>query len=225
VVAGTDFTERYADQGPFHRHYLGCVTALDAQIGRLREALERLGVADHTMLWFTSDNGPERGPGSAGPLRGHKRSLWEGGIRVPGLLVWPERVAAGTRTDVPCVTSDYLPTILDLLGIPWTGGRLDGISLEPLLAGTLERRPDPIAFQQDEQRALVGNRFKLLARSGLMEDETGEFAGEGEYLLFDVVDDPGETRDLAAEYPDVVQRMAAELAAWQASLPETGDGS
>jgi arylsulfatase A-like enzyme len=104
-VAGPDHVRHYTDQDVAHRNYYGCVTALDEQLGRLRAKLKQLDAADNTMLWFCSDNGPEgkdaQSPGSAGDLRGRKRSLYEGGVRVPGVLVWPGHTSPGTSTDFP----------------------------------------------------------------------------------------------------------------------------
>ncbi len=112
VVAGPEYTAMYPDRSKYEQHYFGCITAMDEQAGRLRTELESLGVMEDTLLAFTSDNGPEgdeRAPGSTGGLRGRKRSLFEGGIRVPGLVAWPGRIAPG-RTGFPASTSDYLPT-------------------------------------------------------------------------------------------------------------------
>ena len=111
VVAGPRYLESYAGESdPQRRAYFGSLTAMDDQLGRLRSTLRELGVATDTMLWFCSDNGPEgraqKAPGSAAPLRGRKRSLYEGGVRVPGLLEWPRRIRSGRVTAVPCSTSD-----------------------------------------------------------------------------------------------------------------------
>ena len=114
--------------------YVRAVTGMDTQIGRLRHELESLGVRDNTMLWFCSDNGPERGVGRSGPFRERKRSLHEGGVRVPGLLEWPAKIPAARTTDFPAVTSDYYPTILDCLGLSVSGQKpLDGISLRKVI--------------------------------------------------------------------------------------------
>ena len=105
------------------------------RVGRPRMA----GVARNTMIWFCSDNGPEgsvKSPGTAAEFRGRKRSLYEGGVRVPGILEWPAQVASGSRTDFPAVTSDYLPTIIDALSIELADERpMDGMSLLPVLRG------------------------------------------------------------------------------------------
>ena len=126
----------YAGTDKYTQHYRGCITAMDEQVGRLRTELRAMGVARNTLVTFCSDNGPEgktgSAPGSAGHLSGRKRDLLEGGIRVPGLMEWPARIRPGNTT-VPAVTSDYLPTLLEIIGAkPAENRPLDGLSLLPL---------------------------------------------------------------------------------------------
>ena len=218
VVAGKKYLDLYADAGSEkERHYYGCLTAMDEQMGRLRKELRDLGIADNTMLWFCSDNGPEHktGPGSAGPLRGRKRDLFEGGVRVPGILEWPARVKPGRATDLPCSTSDYFPTVLDVLGFQMQGRPepIDGVSLLPLIEGRMTERPRPIGFESDRQVSLTDNRYKIISTDG----------GKT-YMLFDLVENPGETKDLAAEKPEIVAGMRATLEAWRASCRDSQAG-
>jgi len=151
VVADRKYGQVYPGLKTHPRNYYGCISAVDEQVGRLRTKLRELGVAENTMVWFCSDNGPEgssQDPGLAGGLRGRKRSLYEGGVRVPGILEWPAVVQAGSETDVPAVTSDYLPTILDVLGQPLPAERpYDGISLLPVIRGEVAARGTAIGFQ------------------------------------------------------------------------------
>lgn len=257
VVAGPEYARMYSQFGRHEQHYLGCITALDEQVGRLRAELADLGVADQTMLWYSADNGPEgndSAPGRTGGLRGRKRSLFEGGVRVPGLLVWPQRVQAGSVTDVPCVTSDYLPTILDVIGAKAADDRpLDGVSLLPLIDGHVTQRPRPIGFQSGSQRTLVDNRYKLVARAGVggkratkkaKSKKEARAAGQStrgkkpvesaadvnaaadsKYLLFDLVEDPAEKHDLSAAHPEIVRAMASTLESWLDSCKASGQGA
>ncbi|MCP4639753.1 MAG: sulfatase-like hydrolase/transferase [bacterium] len=219
VVAGPKYLKMYESEPEEKRHYYGALTAMDEQVGRVRDELRVLGVADTTMVWFCSDNGPEgrtaASPGSPGPFRGRKRSLFEGGVRVPGILEWPERVAPGEVTEVPCSTSDYFPTVMDALGFRMRGRPepVDGISLVPLLEGRMNERPVPIAFESRGQVTLNDNRYKIVSQ------DNGKT-----YMLFDVVDDPGETTDLAAKHPDVAARMRRTVEDWQASCRRSLDG-
>jgi len=218
VLAGEKYLKMYEGAGSEkERHFWGCLTAMDEQMGRLRDELRRLGVAEHTMLWFCADNGPEHrtGPGSAGSLRGRKRDLFEGGIRVPGLLEWPARLPRPRTTAVPCSTSDYVPTVLAALGFEMDGQPepTDGVNLLPLIDGRMKERPRPIAFESRGQIALVDNRWKLLTR------DKGKT-----WMLFDLAADPAEKNDLAAEHPTVVADMRQTLDAWRASCQASRAG-
>ena len=232
VVAGPRHREMYADIAEANPDYHGCLTAMDEQIGRLRQELADLGVAKNTMLWFCADNGPEgkvgKGPGSTGDLRGRKRSLFEGGIRVPGLLVWPDKIKEGRVVTVPCSTSDYLPTVLDVLGCSMEGqpGPIDGVSLVPLIECRRNERSRPIGFESRDQVALIGDRYKII-RNGADcgPPPTGaDEVRQDEFMLFDLVADPGERRDLAAERPEMVRSMVEVLRAWQASCRASLEG-
>lgn len=214
VRSGPPYTEMYAE----HEHYYGSITAMDEQLGRLREELVALDIQDNTMLWFCSDNGPEHsdsGPGTTGGLRGRKRSLYEGGVRVPGLLVWPQGVREPCTVLAPCSTSDYFPTILDALGLPVPSNRpYDGISLMPLVRGEINERPTPIAFESKDQVALIDNRYKLYSGNG----------GE-QYELYDLIADPSEQMNIAREHPAVVTRMRQSLANWRDSCTASSIGA
>ena len=191
-------------------------------MGALRRGLRKLGIADNTMLWFCSDNGSWLDPaapsahGSNGPFRGRKGDVWEGGIRVPGLIEWPARIKRPVVTEVPVCTSDIYPTIVDLLRIkvPDQVQPLDGISLVPLLEGQMKERPSPIGFWQGNNdlsadsgpAAWSDNRYKLVKPA------------RNKYELYDLTVDPSEKTDLAAERPEIVTRMKAELESWQQSV-------
>jgi arylsulfatase A-like enzyme len=223
-VAGPQYRAIYEGVEGAHPDYHGCITAMDDQMGRLRKELRESGVAENTMLWFCSDNGPEGGaggPGSAGPLRGRKRSLFEGGVRVPGILVWPAKIKTARVVDVPCSTLDYYPTILDVLGLemPDQPGPVDGVSLLPLIEGKMTERPAPIAFQSGGQVSLVDNRYKLIKTAG-GRGKKKQQQQEG-FMLFDLVADPGETQDLAAQRPEILQAMQQTLQQWQASCRDS----
>ncbi|MHC4125698.1 MAG: sulfatase family protein, partial [Planctomycetota bacterium] len=212
VIAGPKYRQMYADYDQGRQHYFGCITALDEQIGRLRTKLGRLGIANDTMLWFCSDNGPEgktgdlgRFRGSTGHFRGRKRSLFEGGLRVPALVEWPARIKPGRLSDVPCCTSDYYPTVMEILQfqMPSQPRPIDGISLLPLIDGKMKSRPVPIAFESRKQSCLTDNRYKLIS----IDDGSG-------YMLFDLIKDPAETRDIADENPKIVRKMKTTLKRW-----------
>jgi len=208
--------------------YYGELVGVDRSMGTLRAGLRRLGIADDTMLWFCSDNGawvdPKAPPntyGSNGSLRSGKGELWEGGIRVPGLIEWPARITRAVVTDVPVCTSDIYPTIVDLLGIsvPNQVRPLDGISLMPLLAGQMRERPKPIGFWHHGENSLddgpvawIDNQFKLHKRP------------PGRFELYDLTADLAEEHDIADGRPQVVKRMKAEMEAWMQSVLRSNRG-
>ncbi|MFU8780524.1 MAG: sulfatase [Kiritimatiellia bacterium] len=210
-VAGPEYAAMYKDQDFEMQQYAGCITAMDEQMGRLRGKLKELGIDENTMLFFTSDNGPEIGtPGVAGPYRDRKRSLHEGGVRVPGLMTWPRMLTSPMVSDAPVVTSDYLPTILDVLGInaPYA---LDGESFLPLLQGHAFERQNPIAFVSHDQKSVNDRQYKLYTRGESVE-------------LYDVLRDQGEKVNLAETMPELVETYQKRFADWFVDLEASFKG-
>ena len=227
VVASEEDRRPYKKHGKYKQHYLGCIAAMDRQVGRLRTELARLGVADKTLVCFCSDNGPEgkaTAPGTADLLRGRKRSLYEGGIRVPGLAVWPDRIAPGSRTQMPASTLDYLPTILAAVEKPFPDDRpVDGISLLPVFSNPRIKRDKGLGFQSAQQVAWIGDRYKLYGASA--GKRTGAAKGSATkgtaYELYDLLADPAESKDLAASHPDLLAERISLLRRWQASCQKS----
>ena len=218
VVASPKHREMYPGEDLHRRNYFGSVSAMDEQVGRLRAMLRKLNVADETMVWFCSDNGPEgnaNSPGSAGPFRGRKRSLYEGGVRVPGLLEWPARITEARTTKFPAVTSDYLPTVFDVVGIEPTDAPqpMDGMSLLGLIDGTMKKRPHPIAFQSGKTATLSDNRYKLV-----MNNKSNDIE------LYDLLADPSESDNIAAQHAERAEKMRAELLKFQESCRGSARG-
>lgn len=214
VVAGPEMTKLYPGYNKYEQHYFGCITAMDMQVGRLRKYLRKLNIHHNTMVWFCSDNGPEgqkgSAPGSSGHLRGRKRDLLEGGIRVPALLEWPAKIAPDKTTSLPSFTSDYLPTILEWVGVEYNSTKrpLDGISLCAQIENGDHIRPVPMAFQFGSQLALIQNRYKLHVRKIKAKDTPRRNA------LYDIVNDPGESTDLSSKYPFLTNHMLDQLITW-----------
>ena len=205
--------------------YFAAISAMDAAVGQLREALQDLGISSKTMLWFASDNGPaNRTPGNTAGLRGIKGSLFEGGIRVPGIIEWPGMIHKNHKIDTPVVTNDFLPTVCDVLGIsPPTDRPLDGESLLPLLKEeSTRRRNDSIkwAFRINENfsrrysAAIINNRnFKLIA------DYQHDKVTRAE--LYDLSRDPSESTDVSSSYQDTFKELLKELETWRLSVKES----
>ena len=135
----------YDGQPRRKQHFYGEMTGMDRAFGKLRAELRTLGIHENTILWYCSDNGGLDGATSGG--RGRKGSVYEGGLRVPGILEWPARIPKPRTTSVPCNTCDIYPTLLEIAGVTVEKQPpLDGISLVPLLDGTMEARPKPMGF-------------------------------------------------------------------------------
>lgn len=191
-------------------HY-GELVALDRSLGKLREKLREFGIADKTLLVFNSDNGglPGIKPETVGGLRGFKGSVFEGGLRVPGIIEWPGVIKPRVSNHAAC-TMDLFPTVADVLGLPDSVmiKPIDGMSLKPLFAGETGARDRAIPFRFGTKAALTGQRFKILT----------ENLSKGDFQLYDIESDPNETKDLSAEQPEVFAKMKAELLAWNTTV-------
>jgi arylsulfatase A-like enzyme len=188
---------------------------MDEQIGRLWKNLEERGIQEETIIFFCSDNGPERGtPGSAGVFRDRKRSLYEGGIRVPAFVIWKDHIKGGRRIDFPTVTSDYLPTIMDLLDIEYPSVRpIDGTSVLGALLGDKKERKKPIGFICKPQVSWVTDQYKLIGDENLEKFE-----------LYNLLKDKSETVNIIEEFPDITKKMTADLVEWLISIDNSKKG-
>ncbi len=216
LVSGKKYRDLYAELSHKEQLLYGSISAMDEQVGRLWDQLEALGVAENTMLWFCSDNGPEdRTPGSSGPFRERKRSLYEGGVRVPAFVLWPQQITAGQESEVAMATQDYLPTILDYLSLdyPDPNRPLDGLNLRPILEKRQEARGKAIGFQFAKKISWVSDQYKLIST------DRGE-----NFELYDLLADPGESQDIAAEFPTQVEEMKRELNTWISSCKRSDQG-
>ncbi len=226
VVAGQDMRKLYPGLSFREQHWYGCLSALDLQLGKLRDYLRQKGVANNTILWFCSDNGPSyiHELNSAGPFSGKKGSLFEGGIRVPAIVEWPDQLKGGTSVDAPLCTSDFFPTLLNAAGIrPEQWPLLDGIDVMPILTGKREQRNAPIGFQSPikdpdqprgtkdiKQLAWSDDRYKLLS----LDDGRN-------WSLYDLKNDAGEAEDISNDAPQKVNEMYNQLMAWVESCNQS----
>jgi arylsulfatase A-like enzyme len=197
-------------------HY-GELVAMDRSMGALRKKLRDLGIADNTLLVFCSDNGglPGIAPETVGGLRGNKASVYEGGLRVPGIVEWPA-VIKPRVTYYPACTMDLFPTVADILGLPNDVfvQPLDGLSLKPHFTTELPERTKPIPFRFGVKAALVDNRYKLIT----------DDLRKGRFQLYDLEADPQESRDLSGEQSARFERMKQELLAWNESVEASFKG-
>lgn len=230
VAAGRADRQPYADLPLAQQHFLGSLTALDAQVGRLRAELRRLGRAEDTVVVYCSDNGPSyiHPHGSAGPFRGLKGSLLEGGVRVPGIVEWPRGLPGGRVVTAPLVTSDLYPTLLALAGVrPERQPALDGRDVRALLAGERAERGEPVFFHaplRNEgdpwakpgtfQAAVQTDRRKLVTL------DSG-----ASWTLYDLAADPREERDLSAAEPELARSLRSALEAWRRGCEASARGA
>ncbi len=228
--------ERFSAGEPGVRHrstrqiYYASLADLDEQIGRLMKKLDDLQLAENTVVIFSSDNGPEEilirnaghsGVGSPGPFRGRKRSLYEGGVRVPFIVRWPAAVKAGQVDDSSVVCgADLLPTVCKLTGVEVPKGHaLDGEDRSAVIAGKPAPRTKPIFW---EWRFNIAG--PVLNKSPILATRDGKWKllmnpDRSRVELYDIPADPSELNNLADRNPDVVKRMSERLLAWQKTLP------
>ena len=206
------------------RNYLGTVSGLDEVIGRVRKLLHQYSVHSNTLVWFSSDNGPQKGePGSSGGLRGRKGQVWEGGIRVPGIIEWPGVIQRNIKTSSPVVTSDLLPTIADIVGIETPRNvTVDGISILPLLQNKTNQRGSNMKFAFHIRKGdlnsrfdatVIGDRYKYFA-----EFNKGNMLN---FYLFDLVSDRAETTNVSSAHIGLTQSMKVELEQFLLSVTES----
>jgi arylsulfatase A-like enzyme len=207
--------------------YGDVVEELDWSVGEVLDCLKREGLDERTLVIFTSDNGPwlifgDHG-GSAAPLRGGKKQSFDGGLRVPAVFRWPKQIPAGRVSREVAVNFDILPTVAGLAGGKLPSRAIDGRDLWPLLSGARGARSPHEAFYyfyEDELRAVRSGRWKLqLPHTDKQAPDlarVGNGGVRGEVLeethgaaLYDLSQDPGESRDLSARHPDVVQHLTA----------------
>lgn len=225
-----DPTPKFQAPYPEDREHLGEIAGVDASIGMLRQGLRDLGVAENTLLLFCSDNGTPADKGrhnreehGLGPLRGTKGTVWEGGIRVPGIVEWPARIKAPRRSDMITCTNDLYPTLEAILQTsdPEKPRPLDGISLLPLFDNAMQERPVALGFEYRTWAWMEGP-WKL---HKVGNHEASELYKPGQVVLHNLVDDIGERHDVAAKHPERVQAMQAAYEAWKQSVQQSARGA
>lgn len=253
IASPADLVAGYpATQNVNEAEYFANVTNMDLAVGRLLDTLDDLGIADDTFVLFTSDNGPEmlnrhpqaqRSYGSAGALRGKKLQLWEGGIRVPGIVRWPARVPAGVVSETPVSGIDLLPTLCEIAGVevPKTI-QLDGVSLVPAMEGKDPDRDIPLFWYHYKSWGgpkVVMRRggWKLAGywagSEGSRTDSSTMRPGDLEKIrttplvrfeLFNLEADPGERHDVSAENPEILREMKSEMLQLYGEIQVQGRG-
>ena len=204
---------------PVNATYAAMITRLDKCVGRVLQAVDDLGLTKHTLILFTSDHGATFEAGnkgasdfhdSNGPFRGQKRTLWEGGVRVPAMVRWPIHVPAQAVSDDPYIMTDVFPTVLAACGYqPDPAWKVDGIDVLACWTGQViaPKRTFFWEWRSEGYRqfAVLRDRLKLV------------ITADGRPELFDVIADPAERRNVIAQYPEVARELQSELKAWLAT--------
>ena len=220
--------------------YGDVIEELDYHTGRLLDAIDELGLRKNTLVIFTTDNGPwnnmqetlrkkHKGAvawGSSGPLREGKGSTWEGGVRVPCIIRWPNRVPAGRVSDAIFSTVDFMPTIANLAGYNVPKDRIiDGVDQTDLLLGDSQQgaRNHHYYFCRNELHGVRKGRWKLLLANRKNYYNYVKDRGSNEIELYDLKSDIGEKHNLARQHPEVVEELLnlTEAFQWPSKLPDT----
>jgi arylsulfatase A len=228
IATAPQFVEMY--QGKKEAIYYGNVSQMDYEFGRLMKTLDDMKLRDKTFVMFTSDNGPEtlnryrgsqRSFGSPGPLRGMKLHVYEGGIRVPGIIRWPGKVKPGSVSGEPVNGTDILPTLCAMAAVPVPTDRpIDGTSILPLFTGEKLDRRMPLYWRYDKA---LSKPFTVAMRQGdwkiLADNEMTQFE------LYNLAEDIAEQRNLAESQPQRLEAMKEILAKLHAEIDAEGKSS
>ncbi len=207
------------------RQHHGNITQLDHAFGLLMKAIDEMGYRDNTVVFYTSDNGPEgngtsgRTRGSTGGLRGRKRHSHEGGIRVPGMVRWPGHIEPGSESSHPVIGSDIFSTVLDVVGIPLPADRpIDGASMLPLFEGKSIQRTEPLYWRNH----LAPQQYRVALRIGdwkiIGSDRLEQFE------LYNIKQDPREEKNLSEDHPDKFAELKQALIDQDREVLEEGPG-
>ncbi len=228
--APNKYTDRFAHL-PWDRQIMAAMlSAVDDGVGDMLGELERSGVSDDTCIFYQSDNGPSRESrnwmdgsedpyygGSAGMLKGHKFSLYEGGIRVPGIWSWPACIPAGQVISEACGAIDVFPTILGAAGCPPASGSADGMDIMPVLAERASVSDRALYWEMGQQTAMRHGPWKLVLNGQL---EEGAPAGD-EVHLANLTVDVGERENVKELHPELAAQMAEAAIQWRNGIDQS----
>lgn len=226
--APKEYVDRFPDLPEDRRIMAAMIAAMDDGVGRILDALDEAGLAEDTIVFFSSDNGPSTESrnwlngeeidyqgGSTGGLRGHKGSLFEGGIRVPAIISWPAVLPRGAEWTEPGAMMDILPTALEAAGAPATA-EIDGTSVLGALR-TLDPLPAARTLFWEYGPQLAARRGPWKLTTSPREHLGGPFT-LGRTVLANLDDDPAEAVDLSAQHPEIADALRAELEEWARSF-------
>jgi len=205
--------EKYKDFEAPRRMYAAFVSTLDEMIGDVVTHIDKLGLREDTLIVFLSDHGHSEeirtfgGGGNSGPYRGHKFTLWEGGIRIPCIVSWPGRIPKGAVRDQVAISIDWMPTIAEYCGVPVPQGKIDGKSITAVIES--ENAPSPhhvLHWESGKHWAVREGDWKLV-HNGPASEHQGKKIPKVENFLSNIADDVTETRNGTDDQPNIVQRL------------------
>lgn len=237
LAAPDSLVEAYGRRKDKAAIYSGTIDNTDRAIARVLQQLDSLGVNDHTLIIYASDNGSYRDDRTGG-LRGRKGMNWDGGIRVPGIFYWPGRIASGKVALQPAGLVDILPTVCGLFGLPKPERHLDGADLTPILTGNDANweREQPLFWHLQKSRPIVAMRagnFSLVAEpdyelstNNMFQEAWIPAIKSGNYKnfqLYNLADDPQQTRDIAPQNQGLVKTLKIKLMRINDSVMNDGE--
>jgi arylsulfatase A-like enzyme len=210
------------------RYHAALVTHLDESIGRIMAELQKQGLMDDTLVFFSSDNGVAdksdrgEGGGSNAPFREFKRSLFDGGIHMPAVVSWPRRLPQGESRSQLAIAMDLFVTVADAIGAELPHDRvIDGHNWLPFLSDPDERGQDVLFFEWAEQQAVRRGKWKVV-QNGFIDQATlgraNRATGDDRIFLSDVSVSAGEKTNLYTQHPEVAQELLNMHAAWRESI-------
>ena len=239
LVADSAIVEKYREKrssgrwdGPKNPTYAAMIEAVDTSVGRVRDKLQALGIAENTLLVFSSDNGGQGATTSNAPLRGEKGSLYEGGIRVPTTICWPREIAAGSQCDVPITSVDFMPTFAEVAQATLPAEQpVDGQSLVPLWSDKTNWTDRAIFWHFPLYLRSNGHPVEPVLGTDVMywravpssaicrgDWKLIENFEDNSAWLFNLRDDVGESTNLVARHPQVAAQLRAQLRDWRARV-------
>lgn len=225
--APKEYMERFPSL-PWDRQIMAAMlSAVDDSVGEILQEVKQLGIAETTCSFFTSDNGPSRESrnwldgnldpyygGISGGLKGHKFSLYEGGIRLPGIIHWPSQIPGKQVLDAPCASMDIFPTLLDIAGGDQCNFEIDGINILPYIQRKSNPLERPIYWEMGNQTAMREGPWKLTINGQLVEHDEPECP----INLANLDEDPGETLNLINDHPDLTSDLKEKAELWRAKI-------
>jgi arylsulfatase A-like enzyme len=221
------YLDRYPDLPPDRRIMAAMISAVDDGVGSIVKALKDSGEYENTLIFFSSDNGPSRETrnwldgnedlyygGTAGIFRGHKGSLYEGGIREPAIMAYPGTIPSGQTIDTPCAMFDVFPTVFEAAGLPLPDHQIDGQSVLDLVTGKESEAHDQIFWEYGPAQLAVREGDWKLVLNGR---EDGIDSKEGPHLA-NLGSDPSEKVNLAEQEPELVERLTKAVQEWDAEI-------